>query len=66
MTSINWGEIFGRTKEPPPEVKAEGDCPGCGHALEDHIRGVCIAFLLHNIEDCGCGVRLGQMEMPFR
>jgi len=62
MTSINWQEIFGREKEQPPEVKAGGDCSGCGHALEDHIKGVCIAFLLDN-QDCGCGVKLGQMEM---
>ena len=54
MTSINWQEIFGRAKEQPPEVKIEGACYGCKHAIEDHIRGVCIAFLLQNVQDCGC------------
>ena len=54
MNDINWQEIFGRAKEQPPEVKIEGDCPGCRHALEDHIKGVCIAFLLQNVQDCGC------------
>ena len=54
MNDINWQEIFGRVKEQPPEVKVEGTCCGCGHALEDHIKGICIAFLLHNVEDCGC------------
>ena len=70
---INWAKIYGRAKA-PQEPEPEGGCPNvppCGDALIDHIRGVCIAFLLHNVPDCGCGMAAhssgpaGQMELEL-